>query len=514
MHAVHQGENSGGTAVHAFVEGVARWPSRPALIFEDQVLTFDQLLSATIRSAGNLVDAGVGGRSKVAVLSANRPSAMTAALAALYVGATWVPINYRDAPGEVGAVLQRANCDVLIYSEDLGHYVDTICAAAPGLRVLRELAELEKPPSSHSLIAATPDRPAGIFYTGGTTGRPKGVVFLHRNLRNLVDGYRDHVHEDGDVILASAPLTHFAGRQCLASLTAGATTVIMPRFDPPAVLEMIERHRVTTITLAPTMLYMLLDEPSVHSRDLSSLRSVIYGSAPISLTRLKEAINVFGPVLRGAYGQTESPMLISSLSAEEHVVDGHLAHDDRLMSVGRPTPASDVRIIDVQGEEVPVGAVGEVVVSGNYQMHEYYQDPKATAAARWGEHLRTGDLGSFDQDGYLTIRGRIKEMIITGGFNVYCAEVEQALAAHEVVSEAAVFGVPDPLWGETVNATVSLRDGMSAEQEELQEWVRTRLGSVKTPKRIFVMSQLPRNANGKILKRELAALAASRADAT
>jgi acyl-CoA synthetase (AMP-forming)/AMP-acid ligase II len=488
------------TIVHAVVDASIRWPDRPALVFEDAVVTYRQFLDDVRRAVGWFERSGVARGAKVAVLTTNEPTAMVAAVAALYVGATWIPVNPRDSAADVAALLARAECDVLLVGRAMQGWLGSSEGRIPRVAPLDEVCA---GPASASPIAARPDDVAAVFFTGGTTGRSKGAVFPHRNLLALAEAYVELMVEDDDVALAAGPLTHAAGRQCLATLLSGTPTVILPRFDAGQMLRAVARYRVTFTVITPTMLYMLLDHPDLGQHDLSSLRRLGYGAGPIAVARLKEAIRRFGPVLQGVYGQTESPMIISCLRPAEHLREGRLADDARLSSVGRPTRFSDVRIVDRRGVEVGTGEVGEIVVAGAYQMSGYLADPAATAAARWGEFLRTGDLGSFDEDGYLTICGRTKDMIITGGFNVYAAEVENAVADHPDVAEVAVFGVADPVWGESVTAAVVARPGRAVDVGALRHWVHDRLGGVKTPKRFLVMSDLPRNTNGKILKREL-----------
>lgn len=493
------------TIVHAIVDRAERCSDHRALVFGDESITYRELIERTGAAAQWLESAGIGPADKVAVLTANHPDAVIVALAALWVGATWVPANPRDSVADLAENLRRVGCRLLAYGAPMAQAASAIGAACGETTRLVRLDEVSAgaAPGRAPAVRAEPGAPAAIFFTGGTTGRSKGVEFLHEQFRNLADHYVELLVRPDDVFLAAAPLTHVAGRQCLSTLTGGATTVILPEFDPTAVLTAIEHHRVTGMTTTPTMLYRLLADPSARTRDVSSMRRLGYGAAPIAIDRLKEAIDVFGPVMQGGYGQTESPMLIAYLRPDEHVIDGDLAPDERLRSVGRPTPYSDVRIVDDTGADRPRGEVGEIIVAGDYQMHRYYDDPEATATARFGRYIRTGDLGVLDADGYLTITGRIKDMIITGGFNVYAAEVESALAAHPSVYEAAVFGRPDTQWGESVNAAVQLRPGAVADVDELRSWVRARLGGVKTPKRIDVVADIPRNSNGKVLKRLL-----------
>jgi acyl-CoA synthetase (AMP-forming)/AMP-acid ligase II len=346
---------------------------------------------------------------------------------------------------------------------------------------------------------------AAIFPTGGTTGRSKGVAFTHERLTAIVDSYAQVQAAPGDVYLAAAPLTHVGGRICLSVVASGGTVVVLPAFDESAVLSAIDRYRVTTLTVTPTMLYRLIDAPDRASYDTSSLRALVYGGAPTALSRIREAIEVFGPVLEGGYGQTEAPMFITRFRADEHVVDGRPAPDARLRSVGRATAVSEVRVIGADGDDLPVGEAGRILVRGAFTMAGYYHDAENTAARTEADGFRsTGDIGFLDADGFLTLVGRETDLIITGGFNVYPAEVENVVAAQPGVRECAVFGLPDDIWGEAVVAVVSPEDGAELDPDALRHAVRPLLGGVKTPKRIDVVAELPRNDNGKILKRVLA----------
>jgi acyl-CoA synthetase (AMP-forming)/AMP-acid ligase II len=305
------------------------------------------------------------------------------------------------------------------------------------------------------------------------------------------------------VYLALAPLTHAAGALCFPIMALGGEIVIMPAPDLSQFLWLIERHRATHTFLPPTLIYMLLDQPGLAAADLASLQCLWYGAAPISPARLEEAIATIGPVLGQLFGQTEAPMMISTMAPADHFrADGALA-TERLGSAGRPAPLVTVAIMDDQGNLLAPGERGEIVVRSSLVMAGYYRDPAASAeAARHGWH-HTGDIGYLDHDNYLFIVDRAKDMIITGGFNVYSVEVEQALMQHTAVRDCAVVGLPDDRWGERITAVVQSHPGFFVTEADLRSFVRERLGSVKTPKQIEVWPDLPRSKVGKILKSEV-----------
>ncbi|MDY6811786.1 MAG: AMP-binding protein, partial [Actinomycetota bacterium] len=305
--------------------------------------------------------------------------------------------------------------------------------------------------------------------------------------------------------LALAPLTHSAGVLTFPILSLGGEVVVMPRPDLGEFLALAQRHRITHAFLPPTVIYGLLDHPALDNTDLSSLRCLWYGAAPMSPTRLEEALTRIGPVLGQLFGQTEAPNMIATLAPAEHFLpDGSVA-TERLRSAGRPTPLTTVAIMGDNGTLLPRGERGEIVVKGPLVMDGYHDNPTATEeSSRFGWH-HTGDIGYLDEDNLLFVVDRAKDMIITGGFNVYSAEVEQALLAHPAVKESAVIGLPDDKWGERVTAAVQLRPGRPVTDAELIDFVKKRIGSVKAPKEIEIWDDLPRSKVGKILKNEVRA---------
>lgn len=499
----------------ARIEAAARaHPDRPCLVEgtapERAGMSFAETWRAIEATAERLRRCGIGPEDKVAVLSPNDPRVVVATVALLSLGAAWLPINSRESTATIVALLDRFGCDALVVHPDLAAVAEDVVRAVAGLRGVLSLDDLMGASGEVAVLAprgrgADPeDRDLGaVFPTGGTTGRPKGVTFTHQRLAALAECYATVLARPDDVYLAAAPLTHVGGRICLSVIASGGTVVVLPGFDERAVLEAIQRHRITTLTVTSTMLYRLLDCPERSTFDTSSLRSLVYGGGPTAVSRVRQAIEAFGPVLEGGYGQTEAPMFITRLRPEDHIVDGLPAPDERLRSVGRQTAVSEVRVVDDNGQEVPAGTTGRVLVRGPFTMSGYYRDPDATAARRVGEFHSTGDIGFLDREGYLTLVGRETDLIITGGFNVYPAEVENVIAAQPGVRECAVFGLPDERWGEVVVAVVSPEAGVRLDPDELRGSVRPLLGGVKTPKRIEVVDELPRNDTGKILKRVL-----------
>jgi acyl-CoA synthetase (AMP-forming)/AMP-acid ligase II len=340
--------------------------------------------------------------------------------------------------------------------------------------------------------------------TGGTTGRPKGVMLTGRNLETMsAITLMSYPFEPRPVYLALAPLTHAAGVLCFPILTLGGEIVIMPTPDLTEFLALVERHRVTHTFLPPTLIYMVLAHPALTATDLSSLQCFWYGAAPMSAARLEEALQRIGPVMAQLFGQSEAPMMISTMAPADHFhADGSPAVE-RFASAGRPSPLVQVAIMADDGALRPTGERGEIVVRGSLVMAGYYQNPEATAAAgKHGWH-HTGDIGYLDDDNYLYIVDRAKDMIITGGFNVYSAEVEQALMSYPAIQDCAVVGLPDEKWGERVTAVLQLHPGLSVTESEVRNYVKGRLGSVKAPKQVEFWADLPRSKVGKVLKNEV-----------
>lgn len=485
-------------------KGASLGRDAPCLVEGSQSLSYGEVQDLSWSVAGALAAAGVRPGDKVGILSANNARAFACVFGIARLGAVWCPINPRNETAENRALLELFDCDCLLYHSafepmvaqlDLRH---TVCLDRDDDFVewlaQRDPIDQSDPPGDLAMLVGT----------GGTTGRPKGVMLTARNLETMTAlTLMGYPFAGRPAYLALAPLTHAAGVLCFPVMALGGRIVVMPKPDVGGFLELIERERITHTFLPPTLIYMLLGHERIATTDLSSLQCFWYGAAPMSTARLTEALEVIGPVMAQLFGQTEAPMMVSVLPPAEHFdADGSVA-TRRLASAGRPSPLVQVAIMDEHGRLLPAGERGEIVVRGSLVMAGYYKDPEATAqASRFGWH-HTGDVGYLDDEGYLFIVDRLKDMIITGGFNVYSAEVEQALMQHPAVRDCAVIGLPDDKWGERVEAVVELKPGQVVVTGDLIAFVKERIGSVKAPKHIEVWTELPRSRVGKVLKTEV-----------
>jgi acyl-CoA synthetase (AMP-forming)/AMP-acid ligase II len=485
-------------------KGASLGRDAPCLVEGCQTVSYGEVQDLSWSVAGALKAAGVEPGDKVGILSANDARAFACVFGIARLGAVWCPINPRNETAENRALLELFDCDCLIYHSAFDAMVSQIpVRVSVCLDRDDEFVDwlAQRDPVAQS---DPPDDLAMLVGTGGTTGLPKGVMLTARNLETMTAlTLMGYPFEGRPAYLALAPLTHAAGVLCFPVLALGGRIVVMPKPDIGAFLEHIERERITHTFLPPTLIYMLLGHERVLSTDFSSLQCFWYGAAPMSTARLTEALEVIGPVMAQLFGQSEAPMMVSMLPPAEHFdADGNVA-TRRLASAGRPSPLVTVAIMDEQGHVLGAGDRGEIVVRGSLVMAGYYKDPEATAqASRFGWH-HTGDVGYLDDDGYLFIVDRLKDMIITGGFNVYSAEVEQALMQHPAVRDCAVIGLPDEKWGERVEAVVELKPGIVVTVPELIGFVKERIGSVKAPKDIAVWTELPRSRVGKVLKTEV-----------
>jgi acyl-CoA synthetase (AMP-forming)/AMP-acid ligase II len=416
-------------------------------------------------------------------------------------------------------MLDAFDCEVLFFQAMFEPVIEELRAALPKVRHwICVDGSVAGCPSLEEWTAGQPDTPPAISYaqddvvavmpTGGTTGAPKGVMNTHRSVQTFCASFMINCSYRADepaVNLAAAPMTHTAGVLSLPCSARGGTVVVLTTPEPAALLDAIERHGVTELFLPPTVIYRLLEEPGLAERDLSSLKYMLSGAAPLSVDKLKQAIDVFGPVIAQGYGQTEAPAAIAMLRPEEYLVDGQVADDERLSACGRPSPLVSVAILDERGAVLPQGEPGEICVSGDLVMKGYYKNPDKTAETIVDGWLHTGDIGYQDAEGYLHITDRSKDMIITGGFNVYPSEVEQVIWSHPAVQDCSVIGVPDADWGEAVKAVVELNPGAEVDAEELIALCKQKLGSVKAPKSVDIVDELPRSPVGKVLKKDLRA---------
>ncbi|GAC67303.1 AMP-binding protein [Gordonia soli] len=496
-------------------KGASMGRGAPCLTAGGVSATYGEVQDRSVAIAGALQHNGIEAGDRVAVLSGNDPLALTCVFGISRAGAVWCPVNPRNEADENRQLFDLFGCRLLFFQEKFADLVDRIRADLPELTWLVCLdgtvewaIGFEEWLATHDAAADESRRPEGglcmLAGTGGTTGRPKGVRLTELNMMtSTASALMSYPFGQRPRYLALAPLTHSAGVLTFPILSLGGEVVIMSAPDIGVFLELIESHRITHAFLPPTVIYGVLDHPDLDRRDLSSLRCLWYGAAPMSPTRLEEALSRIGPVLGQLFGQTEAPNMIATLAPADHFrPDGSVA-TERLSSAGRPTPLTTVAIMGAGGTLLPTGERGEIVVRGPLVMDGYHENPTATTEVGAHGWHHTGDIGYLDADDFLYVVDRAKDMIITGGFNVYSAEVEQALLAHPAVKDSAVIGLPDAKWGERVTAAIELRAGHDVATEELIAFVKERIGSVKAPKEIEIWTELPRSKVGKILKAEV-----------
>lgn len=501
-------------AVDLLGNALERYADRTAVHIDDATLTYRDVRDQISRFAQALASAGLGVGSPVAVLSANRPEVIFAQGANNVNGSRAMALHPMGSLDDHAYVLEDAGVETLIYDPSgFDERAAQLRDKVPGLRNLFSFGPSEAGTDLIELAAGfTPERVRGpqvdpnatmsLAYTGGTTGKPKGVEMSFRGSTTMLRIQMTEWEWPDEVrFLVCTPLSHAGAAFWGPTAQQGGSIVVLPYFHPAKVLEAIEKYKITATMLVPTMLYALLDSPDLDKYDLSSLQTVFYGASAISPTRLAEAIEKFGPIFFQFYGQAESPMTISVLRRADH----DLNKPERLASCGRPVPWLSVALLDEKGNEVPQGEPGEVCVRGPLVMNGYLNKPEQTAEATEFGWLHTGDIARQDEEGFLYIVDRKKDMIVSGGFNVYPREVEDVLSAHPAVSAAAVIGVPDDKWGEAVKAVVVLRDGQSVPVEELQALVKDRKGAVYTPKTVDFAESIPVSPLGKPDKKALRA---------
>lgn len=496
--------------LHDYLDkGASLDPSAPCLTTREKTMSYAEVQAFSYTLARALGRAGVVPGEKVAILSSNDPVAFACVFGISRAGAVWCPINPRNEAAENREVLDLFDCVALFYQKAYEPLVASIREQLPKLRMVVCLDALDEATAglaSDPIDVKPVDDLVMIVGTGGTTGRPKGVMLTARNMETFsaltLMGYP---FSERPRYLAFTSLTHAAGVLCFPIMTHGGQIVIMPKSDLGELLALVGEYRITHAFLPPTVIYMLLGHPELAKADFSSMQCFWYGAAPMSAVKLEEALTRITPAMAQLFGQSEAPMMLSMMPPSAHFhPDGSIAKE-RLASAGRAAPLVTLAIMDEAGKLLPTGERGEIVCRSSLVMAGYYKNPEATAeVSRFGWH-HTGDIGYLDADGYLFIVDRAKDMIITGAFNVYSAEVEQAIMQHPAVQDCAVIGLPDDKWGERVTAVVQLRAGQSLDGEELKQFVKTRLGSVKSPKQVEVWAELPRSKLGKVLKKEIRA---------
>lgn len=485
------------------------WPDHEAVVDSRQRLTYAQLESRTNRLASGLLQLGLGQGAHVAILAANRVELVEAEVAFYKNGMVKVPINARLSLDEVLRVLEDSHSEAIIAGAKFAAALMEHRQALPRLKWVIGLAQgvgdlgydelLEK--GSEAPIACSPDddQLAVLHYTSGSSGVLKAAMLTFGNRKALVrKSLASPVRRagPGDVLAHVGPVTHASGMQIMPMLAVGACNYLVERYDDRELLETIQRERVTRLFLVPAMINRLVNLPGVERFDLSSLNLVMYGAAPMPVALVQRAIQVFGPILAQGYGAGETCSLVTLLTEQDHLGDHGL-----LASCGRCYFETDLRVVDERFEDVRPGEIGEIVVKGPDVMKGYWQAPELTAEVMKDGYYLTGDLATVDERGYVFIVDRKKEMIISGGFNVYPSEVEQVLYRLPQVYEAAVVGVPDQQWGEAVRAVVVLKPGESLDAEAVIDYCGRHLAGFKKPRGVDFVSELPKNPNGKVVRR-------------
>jgi acyl-CoA synthetase (AMP-forming)/AMP-acid ligase II len=470
-------------------------------------VTFEELRNGTLHLANVFMSLKVNRGDRVALLDYNSMAYIEVLLAACLSNLVAVPLNFRLSTRELNMIIDDCSCTVLVYNAAFSDVVGEIKRRDTSIRhfiCVGDKGETDAGLSSYNEALPTPgeEEPAFILYTSGTTGMPKGAVITHHAMLAVI---RNNVIEQGivpeDCFIQAAPLFHVAPLQTfLAHLYQGCTCVIMRQFDAEAMMEAIQRDRATATFLVPRMISAVHDHPKRGNYDLSSMSTIIYGGAHTPLEQLRDFLHTWGPVMSQTYGSTE-PGLVTVLKKRDHIPEGD--GGDHLGSCGRAVLDVEVKIVDSLDNAVDSGQIGEILVKGEGVIREYWQKPSETGESIRNGWFHTGDLGFMDREGYVFIVDRKKDMIISGGENIYPAEIENVLYMMPEILEAAVVGVPDKKWGATVKAVVVLREGCRVTQDDIIEFCKQNLASYKKPTSVDVVSELPKNASGKVLKRVL-----------
>ncbi len=489
--------------IHFFERSAHRWPDAIAAECGSETVTYSDLLASARALAAGLqaIDPTFG--SRVGICCYNSLDHLTAFLATLAAGKVWVPLQAMNTAEELVHAAAFTEASIVIVSAETAPRLGD--AAAPGRIMLATdpVEGLERIGDVIARHAGEVPQPAAlpleatqaIKFTGGTTGQPKGVMQPYRAWNtNIVTQIAAWSLAPGERCLAAAPITHGTSTYILPVLGSGGTLVLLDRPRPEETLAMLQTGSIVTTFVPPTVLYMLMELPTVRGADYSTLRNLIYGAGPMRPEAIARAQDIFGPCIASTYGQTEAPQIATMINAKE------LLDPAKRASVGRETMLSEVAIMDLDGQILPRGETGEIVIRGDLLMSGYWKQPDVTARTIKKGWLHTGDLGMIDDDGFVFIRGRAKDMIITGGYNVYPADVEPVMGEHPEVIDCAVFGVPDDKWGEAVHAAVQMAAGARATGADVIAFVRDRLGPVRTPKSVALYEALPRNAIGKLQK--------------
>ncbi|MDR2188082.1 MAG: long-chain-fatty-acid--CoA ligase [Azonexus sp.] len=484
---------------------------QPFVIYGEQRLTFRELACRSRRLANALIAGGLRRQDRVGILAMNCPEYFEVYGAAEASGLIANPLNFRLAPREIAWIIQDAGPRVLFFEAQYAQTIGDLRTEIPSVeRYICIGAEKPDWAEAYEDVMASgsdaldmrpqPDDLLCIMYTSGTTGRPKGAMITHRAFLALGEAWAHELSADvGDRVLLAMPLFHIGARSQGIALTVRGGAIVLHRvFDPEAILRAIAEQRITQVHLAPTMMQAVLNVPDNAKYDTSSLKTINYAAAPMPVTVLRQALSRFGRVLINGYGQTEGSGTV--LAKHYHRPDGDPRDLRRLGSIGQPQGATLLRIVDDNDAELPVGKIGEICLKSDQNMIGYWNNSLATIETLRGGWLHTGDMGYQDEDGFVYLADRKKDMIVSGGENIYSREVEEAIMAHPAVMEAAVIGIPDPYWGESVKAVVVLRNFADISADEIISHCKTLIASYKCPKSVEFVDELPRLPTGKLSK--------------